>query len=308
MIATITLNPAIDKTVSIPNFAIGKTNRAQIERVDPGGKGINVAKVLRQLGCEVVASGFLAGNNGRYISAYLTEQGIIADFLMVPGETRQNLKIVDPVNKTVTEINEPGSEVEESYFDRLKDKIKELASLCRVIVFSGSLPPGLPEHTYKELIELVRDRGVFTLLDTSGPALWHGLAARPTLIKPNKQEVEEIFRVELGEDTLLYAVERLLAFGVRIAVISLGAQGALLASGHKKIRAYPPRVETNSTVGAGDAMVAAFAYGLEQGLPLTDTLRLATAISAATAMARGSEVGDIERAKALLDEVRIIEL
>lgn len=308
MIATITLNPAIDKSIFIQNFTIGKTNRAHVDRIDPGGKGINVAKVLKQLGCQVITSGFLAGNNGRYISSFLTEQGIMNDFIVIPGETRQNLKIIDPIKKTITEINEPGAEVDECYLKQLMDKVKELASQCQVIVFSGSLPPGLPDYAYKELILLAKERGTQTILDTGGIALWQGLAACPTLIKPNKYEVEEVLQVKVSEDKLVNIAERLLASGPEIVVISLGARGALLASRQQKMRAYPPVVEANSTVGAGDAMVAVFAYGLERGLSLTDTLRLATAVSAAAAAAHGSEVGDIELAKNMLPEVKIQEI
>lgn len=308
MIATITLNPAIDKSIIISKFTIGKTNRARVDRIDPGGKGINVAKVLKQLGCQVITSGFLAGNNGRYIAAYLTEQEIMNEFIVIPGETRQNLKIVDPVRKTITEINEPGAEVDESYLKQLKDKVEELAAQCQVIVFSGSLPPGLPDHTYKQLILLAKERGAQTILDTGGKALWKGLEACPTLIKPNKQEVEELLQMEVGGGRLLDAADHLLNLGLDVVVISLGAEGALLASGNQKLRAHPPAVEANSTVGAGDAMVAVFAYGLERGLPLAETLRLATAVSAATAAAHGSEVGDIELAKNMLHEVKIQEI
>ena len=231
MIATVTLNPAIDKSVTIPRFEVGKTNRGEVRRTDAGGKGINVAKAVKQFGAEVCALGFVAGSNGHFILEALAASGIPADFISVPGETRVNLKIHDPVYGTETEVNEPGFQVFPEHLEAMKQKIKEYAPRCEVMVFSGSLPPGAPPETFAELITIARALGAKCMLDTVGPALAHGLKAKPLLIKPNRAEVEGLLqkrlstRSELGE-----AARELLKMGAEEAVISLGADGAVAAT------------------------------------------------------------------------------
>ena len=231
MIATVTLNPALDKTMAIRGFAIGATNRASIEQIDAGGKGINVAKAARQLGCPAIALGFLAGANGRWIADALQAMGIPCDFEWVPGETRVNLKIKDPLTGTETEINEPGFQVGADNLESLKRKIEEQAGLCSVMVFSGSLPPGVPPEIYAEFIRIARNRGAQTILDTAGAALKYGIAAGPDLIKPNRAEAEEVLGTRIdGEAALVGAARRLLELGARVVVLSLGADGALAVS------------------------------------------------------------------------------
>jgi 1-phosphofructokinase family hexose kinase len=175
----------------VPRFAVGKTNRGSTEQIEPAGKGINVAQALRHLGCPVIAAGFLAGNNGRYISESLAARGILTDFVYLPGETRVNLKITDPVAGTETEINDSGFTVGTEHLKQLGQKVEELAGRCRVMVFSGSLPPGVPAETYADFICIAKSRGAKTVLDTSGVPLKRGVTAHPDLVKPNLWEVEE---------------------------------------------------------------------------------------------------------------------
>jgi 1-phosphofructokinase len=297
MIATVTLNPALDKTMAIPGFAIGKTNRASIEQIDAGGKGINVAKAARQLGCPVIALGFLAGANGLWVADALRAMGIPSDFVWVPGETRVNLKIKDSLTGTETEINEPGFQVGADHLQSLKRRVEEKAGQCSVMVFSGSLPPGVPPETYGEFIRIARNRGAQTILDTAGAALKYGIAAGPDLIKPNRAEAEEVLQTGIdGEAALVGAARRLLALGARVVVLSLGADGALAVSRRESWRAYSPSVTASSSIGAGDAMVAALAFAMTRGLALEDALRLATAAGAATVATNGSatELGSIQ--------------
>ena len=297
MIATVTLNPALDKTMAIPGFAVGGTNRASIERIDAGGKGINVAKAARQLGCPAVALGFLAGANGRWIADALHAMGIPCDFVWVPGETRVNLKIKDPVTGTETEINEPGFPVGADHLESLQRKVEQQAAQCSVMVFSGSLPPGVPPEIYAEFIRIARNGGAQTILDTTGAALKHGIAAGPDLIKPNRAEAEELLETTIdGEAALVGAARRFLAMGARVVVLSLGADGALAVSPRERWRACSPSVPAASSIGAGDAMVAALAFAMTRGLALADALRLATAAGAASAATNGSasELGSIE--------------
>jgi 1-phosphofructokinase len=297
MIATVTLNPALDKTMAIRGFAIGGTNRASIEQIDAGGKGINVAKAATQLGCPAMALGFLAGANGRWIADALQTMGIPCDFEWVPGETRVNLKIKDPLTGTETEINEPGFQVGADNLESLKRKIEARAGQCPVMVFSGSLPPGVPPEIYAEFIRIARNRGARTILDTAGAALKYGIAAGPDLIKPNRAEAEEVLETRLdGEAALVGAAHRFLEMGARVVVLSLGADGALAVSQSERWRASSAPVTAASSIGAGDAMVAALAVAMTRGLGLEDALRLATAAGAASVATNGSatDLGSIE--------------
>ena len=300
MIATVTLNPALDKTMLVPGFVIGGTNRGRVERVDLGGKGINVARAARQLGCPVSAFGFLAAGDGPAISQALAAAGIPNDFVYVPGETRVNLKIKDPQAGTETEINQPGFEVEPAHIERLELKIREHAERCSVMVFSGSLPPGVPSDVYAGFIRIARQCGARTILDTNGAALKKGMIACPDLVKPNRAEAEELLGTRIAsEEQLLRAGCELLALGPRMAVISLGKDGALGTAAGKFWRVRPPAVEAASSIAAGDSMVAALAYAMLNRLPFGEALRLAVAAGTATAAMSGSNVAG----RGLIDEI-----
>ena len=305
MIATVTLNPAIDKTLVVPDFAPGKTNRGEVERLDPGGKGNNVAKTLRQLGCPVVALGFVAGLNGQFLRRALDALGIPHDFLEVPGETRVNLKIEDPLNGTETELNEPGFPVMPAHLKEIERRVADYAARAEVVVFSGSLPPGAPPETYAALIEVAKGRGAKTVLDASGAALRAAIAAQPDLVKLNRVEAEELLGPATDPEAALGRVQ---AMGPARVVISLGADGAVGAGDGRRYRARPPRVRTRCTVGAGDAMAAALASALASQMAFPDALRLATAAGAATAASSGSSAASRDAIEALLCQVELTDL
>jgi 1-phosphofructokinase len=306
MIATVTLNPAIDKSLTAPRFEIGKTNRGEVTQTDAGGKGINVAKAVKQFGTEVCALGFVAGSNGHFILEALAASGIPADFSNVPGETRVNLKIHDPVYGTETELNEPGFQVFPEHLHLIKQKIKEYGPRCDVMIFSGSLPPGAPPETFAELITIASALGTKCMLDTAGSALRYGVEARPLLVKPNRAEVEGLLQKRLRTgNQLAEAARKLLEMGAQEAVISLGADGAVAAAKHDLLSARPPAVAPRSSVGAGDAMVAALAYGEVKHLSFRDSFCLAMAASAATVTMEGSKVADLALVHSLLPQVRI---
>lgn len=304
MIVTVTPNPAIDRRVLIPGFSTGTTNRAVVERSDIGGKGINVARHLARLGCEVVATGFLGARDMHDVIAKLAAQGVRTDFVCVPGETRVNLKILDPAAGQETEINESGPSLAPDAVDRLFDTLRALSRRCAVMVFSGSLPPGVPADLYASAIALAADAGIKTILDATGAALQLGIAARPDLVKPNRAEAEELLGVSLHDDGELVAVKRLLDCGARAAVISLGPAGAVCASAEGVWRARAPQITPRNTVGSGDAMVAAFAWALMRSLPAPEALRLATAFGSATA-ASDAPLPATGRIEALLPDVLI---
>jgi 1-phosphofructokinase len=228
MIVTVTANPALDKTLCIRGFRLGTINRAVVERVDIGGKGINVAQNLARLGCDVVATGFLGAQDRRAVEATLAAQGVRADFVRVAGDLRVNLKILDPTTGLETEVNESGQVVCDKAMHALGNKLRRLARRCSVMVFSGSLPPGAPDDLYARYIRIAAGEGARTILDTAGAALQHGITAAPDLVKPNRAETEELLGTPLGDDSGLVAAARtLLEQGARMVVISLGAQGSV---------------------------------------------------------------------------------
>jgi 1-phosphofructokinase family hexose kinase len=284
MIVTVTPNPAVDRTVSVRGFSIGTTNRAVAERIDIGGKGINVARHLAGLGCDVVATGFLDAGDGHRVLQMLAVQGIQTDFVRVAGNTRMCLKILDPANGQETEINESGPLLAPEAVPALFETLRALAPRCAVMVFSGSLPPGAPADLYARAIEVAAAAGARTILDAAGDALRYGIAAKPDLVKPNRAEAEELLGVPLGNDAeLLAGAKRLVEYGAGTAVISLGPDGAVCASGAGVWRARAPRITARNTVGAGDAMVAALACAVMRSLTTPEALRLATALGSATA-------------------------
>ena len=304
MIATVTLNPAVDKSVTVRSFEIGKTNRGTVDRVDAGGKGINVAKALRHLGCEVCALGFLAGNNGGFILDVLRVEGVCADFVDVPGETRVNLKIHDSELGTETEMNEPGFSVATEHLDELKRKVEEHAAKARLMVFSGSLPSEAPPEIFADLIRIAKARGAKCFLDTAGPAVKLGLEAGPSLIKPNRAEVEELLKATLATRyELVDAARKLMGMGCEQVLISLGADGAVGVAGDEALFAQPPSVRVRSTVGAGDTMMAIMAYAAMEGIPFREAFRMAVAASAATVAMEGTRVADLASVEALLPQV-----
>ena len=306
MIATVTLNPAIDKSLTVPRFEVGKTNRGEVRGIDAGGKGINVARAMKQFGVEVCALGFVAGSYGQFILDALAASSIHADFCNVPGETRVNLKIHDPVYGTETELNEPGFQVFPEHLQAMKYKIKEYAPRCELMVFSGSLPPGAPAETFRELMTIARPLGTKCVLDTAGPALRYGLEAKPLLLKPNRAEVEELLQVPLRtRHEVAEAARKLLEMGAEQAVISMGADGAIAATKQDLLVARPPAVAAQSSVGAGDAMVAAFAYGEVNHLSFRESFRLAMAAGAAAVTMEGSKVANLAAVQSLVPQVHI---
>jgi 1-phosphofructokinase len=303
MIVTVTPNPAIDRTVLIRDFTIGATNRAIAERTEIGGKGINVARHLMSLGCDVLATGLLGSRDMHGIVETLAGQGVGIDFVRVAGDTR--VKILDPATGEETEINETGPSLAADAADALLAKLGALLPTCEVMVLSGSLPPGVPDDLYARAIALAARARVKTVLDAAGAALRLGIAAGPDLVKPNHAEAEELLGAPLRDESELAAAAReLRERGAQSAVISLGSAGAVCAAAAGSWVARPPRIVPRHTVGAGDAMVASLACSLMRGLSAPEALRLATALGSATAASDAPlpRVGDFE---ALLPDVSV---
>ena len=309
MIYTVTLNPALDKTATVEGLTVNEVNRITGFREDPGGKGINVTKVIAKLGGSSCALALLGGSVGKKISSMLTNEGIEVWSFEADGETRTNLKIVDPKLKTNTDINEPGPVASVSTLDSMLSSLVERLSRGDIVVLSGSLPKGAPLATYGAWARACGSAGAKVFLDADGAALSHGLAARPYLAKPNDAELSRLCGHELtNEDQIVEEAIRLVNNGIKRVIVSMGGAGAILAEQDRVLLARSPKVPVGSTVGAGDSVVAALAYAEELGMSLGDAARLAMATGAANVMQSGTQAAERSQVEALLDQVVIEEL
>jgi 1-phosphofructokinase len=305
-ITTVTLNPAIDQTLSIPGFAAGQVNRVAESRSDAGGKGVNVASCLADLGIEVVATGFLGTENAALFESFFERKRITDRFIRLPGSTRVGLKIVDDRTGQTTDINFPGLAPTDQDLSELLERVASLAAPGAWFVLSGSVPPGIPDGIYATLIESIHARGARVLLDTSGPAPRPGLEGGPEVMKPNADELSELAgRTLAGPRAVLEAARSLLDRGVRRVVVSMGGAGAVFVEDGQALLARPLRVTVRSTVGAGDAMVAGIVAAALEELPLEDTARLATACGALAVTRIGSGIEDPAELRELRGRVEI---
>ncbi len=293
MIRTVTLNPAVDRTVEVPRFSLDAVNRISAERRDAGGKGINVSVALAALGARSVAYGLLGGAAGAFIRGFLRERGIESRFAEIAGETRTNLKIVDPELGTHTDLNEPGPAIPTDNLLELEEYLFGDLGAGDLLVLSGSVGSAPPE-VYASWIRRAQTAGALTLLDADGPALAAGAAAKPTALKPNIDELSRLAGKKLsdGNGPDLWAVadaaQNLLGGGTELVVVSMGGDGALFVDARATIRAHGVPVAVRSTVGAGDSLVAALARGLERGDGLERLVRPAIAAGTAAAATEGS--------------------
>lgn len=305
MIYTVTLNPAIDKTVTLQHMVPGRLNRALTSRSDPGGKGINVSKVLAQLGASHMTLGILAGKTGDMLAQSCQELGLKCRFWYCEGETRTNLKLIDQKTLSVTEVNEPGPAGDEEILEQVLRYLLTEADTGDIVVLSGSLPRGTPIDFYAGWIRQLQEKGIKVFLDADGPALIEGLRAGPYLIKPNRDELRQLSGLELEENSeLMQFCVRLQEKGVSRIIVSQGEHGALFLMDGIVYQAQALDVPVSSTVGAGDAMVAALAYCEEAGMGGAETIRLAIAASAATVKCSGTQAPSKEEILALADAVR----
>lgn len=305
-VVTVTPNPAIDWTVTVPGFAPGAVNRASADRSRPAGKGVNVAAALAGYGHRAAATGFLGRDNAAAFESFFAGLGIDDALVRVPGATRVGIKLVDPDRRETTDVNFPGPGVSAADVDALLARVDALAADGRWFVLAGSLPPGAEPALYAELTRRIRARGGRVVLDTSGDALRHALDAVPHVVKPNVHELEALLGRALPTTRdVVDAARALLERGVELAAVSMGAEGALFVARDAVVHARPPSVAVGSTVGAGDAMVAGIVAARLTGLDLAETARLATAFSLA-ALTR-TELGPATRAEveAMTERVRV---
>jgi 1-phosphofructokinase len=308
-IATVTLNPAIDRTVSIPNFQAGKVNRVRHIQSDPGGKGVNVAWFLVDYGFQTAVTGFLGEDNSLLFERLFTQKQIEDRFVRIAGSTRIGIKIIDPENQETTDINFPGQAPTEADVQRLFQIVEDLTVDCAWFVLAGSLPAGVSPDIYSELVSLIKSKGRAVALDTSGEALRRALAAGPTLIKPNIDELQELVGYQLTTHVyLIQAARQWLDQGIQTVVVSMGAEGAIFVEADEAILAQPPQVTVKSTVGAGDAMVSGTVAAKTGNTSLADCARLGTAFSLSAVTNVGAGLPSLEAIETFKRQVNVRKL
>lgn len=307
MITSICMNPSFDRTVEVDALTMGEVNRIRTSRLDVGGKGINVAVVASRLGLASRCVGCAGEDGAARLTASLDREAIDHAFLTIPGSVRTNMKIVSRDGKGVTELNEPGAEMTRENLNAFFDLAAEKTADSEYTVVTGSLPPGCPEETYRELIE--RLQGTRCILDAGGGVLAKGAQARPFLIKPNLRELQMALGLELRtlraiRDAALIFISR----GVDHVLVSMGAMGALYVGREHTLFAPALRVEASSTVGAGDAMVGGLLKGLAVEDDMLKAFRYGVAAGAASVMTEGTQLIVPEDFERLLSQVRVQEV
>ena len=304
MILCVNPNAAIDKTAVVPNFRLNEIHRPQQLITLAGGKGFNVARALKCLGHEPRIMCWIGGHAGDYIVSALRREGIGVEAVRTDAESRTCLSILDPENQTLTEVYEQGEPIPPDKLAEFNTRFEHAVAGCEAVTLSGSLPPGVPSDFYAELIRLAHAAHVPALLDASGDALQQGIAARPALVKPNKQEFEDLLgaRYETGAAGVPAMIELAQRYETTV-IVSLGAEGVICANGEQVIRVRPPRVRAVSAVGSGDALLAGIAFGIAHSFSLEESLRYGVAAGAANALRIGAGVFDKREFDALVSQV-----
>jgi 1-phosphofructokinase family hexose kinase len=311
MIVTVTLNAALDRTLTVPNFQRGQRHRASGSLTLAGGKGINVARALKQLNVPVVATGLAGGRTGTRIVEELTTEAILNDFVRIVDESRTSTAVVDPMAGTHTEINEWGPEVEPEELGMLVEKLHYLARGADMVVFAGTLPRGVDDSFYAEAIRDLNRRGVQTVLDSDGEPLRLGTEAEPWLVSPNQGEAESLVGLEFHEDQdFNRAVNDIADLGARNVLISHESGCFALVREERTVRRFQaslPRIDPIAAVGAGDVLLAGFLAARFEGRPPEDALRHAVAAAAASTQEVGAGRFEPREVGQLAAGVRVAE-
>jgi len=303
MIYTLTPNPSIDRTLTIPEIQFNSVLRSKSVRLDWGGKGFNVSRALAQFGIESTAMAWVGGGTGKMLADGLQRLGIQTDFVWVDEETRTNTMIIEEEADWHIKVNEPGPSISANDVDQLQ-KAEAYAKKGDLWVLSGSLPPDVPEEFYADLITMINSRGAKVYLDASGAPLRYGCQAAPFLVKPNHHEAAQIvgFAIEDQEDAKRAALP-FLRMGVDYFALTMGSQGLLVANQKEMAFATPPRIVAHNTTGSGDTAMAALIYAHLKEMSLVETAQWAAATSAASVETVGVSEFSIERIQELLPQI-----
>ncbi|MGA2320625.1 MAG: 1-phosphofructokinase family hexose kinase [Solirubrobacteraceae bacterium] len=309
MIITVTLNAAIDKSLAVPNFRLGRRHRTVDQRTMAGGKGVNIARTLKALGQPVIATGFAGGATGTHIVEQLTEESILNDFVRIREESRTNTSVLDPTTGEQTEINERGPSVSEPEIELFRDKLLYLARGAAIVVFAGSLPRGVQPDFYAALIRDLERIDVMTVVDTDGEPLRQAIRAEPDVVSPNVLEAEELVGHEFaGEEERSLAVREIAALGAREAIVTLpdGCFAQVLVDGQpllKRARLEPR--EPIAKRGSGDAFLAGYLAARYEGRAPDQCLRFGVACGAESTGRLGAGLIDPREARRLMGDVEL---
>lgn len=308
MILVINLNASVDKRYKMKDLIKGEVMRAAEVDNTPGGKGIHVANVATILGEDCIATGYLGGKSGEFISEKLQDYGIKQDFVQVAGETRSCLAIITE-SGAQTEILEPGPTVTPEEQEAFMAKYQELLSKATVVAASGSMPKGLTGDFYGQLIKLAHKAGKPFLLDTSGEALIQGIKAQPYFVKPNNDEIKVLVGAKLRSDEdIVHVLQKFMEDGIKLPVISLGAQGSMVGYNQHVYKITVPKIQCKNSVGSGDSFVAGIAVGIERGMAIEDVLSLGAACGTANAMEDESGFVRKEVVEELFPQIKIQQI
>ena len=306
MITTVTLNTSIDKAYSISSpLEVGTVMRVSSCIDNAGGKGLNASRAIATAGEQVLATGFVGGNNGRLLCELLERDGIPEDFVHVEAETRCCVNVLEPSGRS-TEFLEPGRPVNEDEVKEVVEKVARLAERSSIVTFCGSTPAGMPDDIYVRLIDVVHQSGARAILDTSGRLLERSIDAKPDLVKPNSDEIGALLgrKVE-NPDEVADAAVQLHERGVAQVVVSLGSKGALMACDEGVFLGTPPHIEVVNPVGSGDTMVGTFAVAMARGMGPADQLRFAMACATANCLSASTGHFELSVAEKLAPEVLV---
>ena len=305
MIYTLTPNPAVDRELTVPAMEFDSVLRATESRIDFGGKGFNVSRLLKGMDASSVAVGFLAGNAGELLQNGLKSLGIGTDFVWVTGETRTNISIVTQSHDHYIKVNEKGPLVNFAKQQELLDKIDLLAKRGEWWVLAGSMPPGVADDFYARVVSVLNKHEAHAILDTTGEALRLGCVEKPYLVKPNAEEAQALTGLPVNNTAeIAAAAAELRKMGAQNVVISMGKAGALLQTGDDTWLTHSPKIQEKNPIGAGDSMVGGLVWALSQGIPLKEALGWGVASGAATASLSGTEVGTRPLIEELFGQVR----
>lgn len=302
MVATVTLNPCIDKTLKIDGFTYGGMNRVLEHREDPSGKGINVSIALVQLGVPVMTIGFSYRGGDRDFREHLAQQGVDYQAVLVEGRIRENNKVLDIRTARTTELNQKGDYVSLEKLAEFETLYESILPQTEVMVITGSVPVGVPIDFYRLLIEKAKKQGCKVILDAEGELLEEGMQARPYLIKPNMYEFKTAFGLQSDDlQEVLAVAQRIIADGVEVVCLSMDSRGALITDGKEAYLCRPTEIEVKSTQGAGDSLVAGLCMALQEGLSLGEMLRCGVCVAQGSLIKEGTQLctkEDFERFQA----------
>jgi 1-phosphofructokinase family hexose kinase len=312
VIITVTLNAAIDKSLSVPSFRLGRRHRTVERRALAGGKGVNIARMLKTLGQPVIATGFQGGPTGTQIVAQLSEESILHDFVRIREESRTNTSVLDPTTGEQTEINEQGPRIDDEEVEQFREKLLYLARGAAIVVFAGSLPRGIDPDFYANMVRAIRKLDVMTVVDADGEALRLAVRAEPDVVSPNVVEAEELVGHEFNDDTdHAQAVREIVSLGARSAIMTTreGCWAQILSEGSPRVyRVTVPHQESVATVGSGDAFLAGYVAAHYRGSPPEECLQFGVACGAESTGRLGAGLIDVREVERLLGSVAASEV